>query len=152
TNHPVTNIETIKDKVKVEFLNKSYEIFDKVILTLPSEIAGKICKDLTEEERKKLQNIKYLGIVCPSVVISKSISPFYITNITDDGLPFTGIIEMTNIVDKKDFGGNSLIYLPKYVASDDSIFNLPDDEIEEIFTENLLKMYPYLNRNNIISF
>ena len=75
---------------------------------------------LTETEKQKLTKIKYQGIVCASVLMKKSLSNFYVTNITDE-TPFTGIIEMSALVDKKEFGGNALVYLPKYVAPDDEI-------------------------------
>ena len=64
--------------------------------------------------------------------MKKSLSNFYVTNITDE-TPFTGIIEMSALVDKKEFGGNALVYLPKYVAPDDELFEKSDAEIEENF-------------------
>ena len=108
------------------------ENFDKVILTCPSNIAAEICPQLSENEKEKLTNIKYQGIVCASLLTKKSLSEFYVTNITDE-TPFTGIIEMSALVDKKEFGGNALVYLPKYVAPDDELFEKSDAEIEEIF-------------------
>ena len=62
--------------------------FDKVILTCPSSIAAKILPQLDETEKQKLENIKYQGIVCASVLTKKSLSEFYVTNITDE-TPFT---------------------------------------------------------------
>ena len=59
-----------------------------------------------------------------------SLSDFYVTNITDDA-PFTGVIEMSALVDKKEFGRNTLVYLPKYVGPDDELFDRTDDEIRE---------------------
>ena len=127
------------------------EEFDKVILTCPSNIAAQILPQLTEAEKAKLENIKYQGIVCASVVLKKSLSNFYVTNITDE-TPFTGIIEMTALVDKKEFGGNALVYLPKYVAPDDELFEKTDAEIEEIFLSALEKMYSHFDRKDVLAF
>lgn len=127
------------------------EQFDKVILTCPSNIAAKIVFQLTEVEKAKLNNIKYQGIVCASVLLKKSLSHFYVTNITDE-TPFTGIIEMSALVDKKEFGGNSLVYLPKYVAPDDPLFDKTDDEIKEIFISALEKMYSHFDRKDVVEF
>lgn len=124
---------------------------DSVILTCPSNVAAKICPQLTETEKRKLENIKYQGIVCASVLTKKSLSDFYVTNITDE-TPFTGIIEMSALADKKEFGGNALVYLPKYVAPDDELFEKNDAEIEEIFLSALEKMYPYFERKDVIEF
>ncbi len=74
--------------------------------------------------------------------MKKSLSNFYVTNITDE-TPFTGIIEMSALVDKREFGGNALVYLPKYVAPDDELFEKSDAEIEDIFLSALEKMYSH---------
>ena len=130
---------------------KTEDLFDKVILTCPSSVAAKICPQLTETEKKKLENIKYQGIVCASVLMKKSLSNFYVTNITDE-TPFTGIIEMSAMVDKKEFGGNALVYLPKYVAPDDELFEKSDAEIEGTFLTALEEMYPHFTRKDVLAF
>ncbi len=129
----------------------SETLFDSVILTCPSNIAAKILPQLTDAEKAKLTKIKYQGIVCASVLMKKSLSNFYVTNITDE-TPFTGIIEMSALVDKKEFGGNALVYLPKYVAPDDELFEKTDAEIEEIFVSALEKMYSHFKREDIVEF
>ena len=130
---------------------KTEDEFDRIILTCPSNTAAKICPQLTENEKQKLENIKYQGIVCASVLMKKSLSNFYVTNITDE-TPFTGIIEMSALVDKKEFGGNALVYLPKYVAPDDELFEKSDAEIEDIFLNALEKMYPHFEKADVTAF
>jgi protoporphyrinogen oxidase len=125
--------------------------FDRVILTCPSNVAAKIIPQLTEPEKQKFKNIKYQGIVCASVLMKKSLSDFYVTNITDE-VPFTGIIEMSALVDKAEFGGNALVYLPKYVAPEDELFEKTDAEIEDIFLSALEKMYPHFSRKDVSAF
>jgi len=56
---------------------------------------------------------------------------------------------MSALVDKKNFGGSSLVYLPKYVSPDDPLFSQPDDEIRSYFLDNFKKMYPWLTDENI---
>jgi protoporphyrinogen oxidase len=136
---------------KTENSEPKTQNFDKVILTCPSNIAANICPQLTDPERRKLSNIKYQGIVCASVLMKKSLSNFYVTNITDE-TPFTGIIEMSALVDKSEFGGNAIVYLPKYVSPDDELFERSDAEIEEIFVAELEKMYPHFSRKDVFSF
>ncbi len=128
-----------------------YSEFDSVILTCPSNVAAKILPQLSEAEKAKLRKIKYQGIICASVLMKKSLSNFYVTNITDE-TPFTGIIEMSALVDKSEFGGNALVYLPKYVAPDDELFGKSDAEIEEIFISALEKMYPHFSRKDVEAF
>ena len=119
---------------------------------MPSNIIEKICTDLTEVEKEKLKNIKYLGVVCASVVLRKPLDKYYVTNITDSFAPFTGVIEMSALVDKKEFNEKNLVYLPKYVPPDDPIFTKEDKEIRNEFTKALLKMYPHIKEDDILSF
>lgn len=125
--------------------------FDKVILTCPSNTAEKMLVGLDPNERKMLKNIRYQGIVCASVMMKCSLSKYYVTNITDD-TPFTGIIEMSAIVDKKEFNRNALIYLPRYIAPDDELFDKSDDEIERYFLNGLEKMYPHFRKKDVLAF
>lgn len=125
------------------------EQHDEVIVTLPSGIASKLCTDLQESEKEKLNGIDYLGVICVAVLLDKSISDFYVTNITDTWVPFTGIIEMTALVDKKYLDGKALVYLPKYVVKDDPLYNESDDYLKSYFIDNLKKMYPVISDHNI---
>jgi protoporphyrinogen oxidase len=149
TSHQATEVKTSASGLpSATFTNGFSEEFDQVIVTLPSGIAAGICKGLTEPEKLKLNNIEYLGVICVAVMLDKSVSPFYVTNITDTWVPFTGVIEMTALVDKQYFGGNTLIYLPKYVSPDDPIFTKSDDETKEFFTGKFKEMYPWLKDDN----
>lgn len=127
------------------------DTFDKVILTCPSNVAAQMAPQLTKIEVQDLRNIRYQGIVCASVLLKCSLSKFYVTNITDEA-PFTGVIEMSALVDKKEFCRNSLIYLPKYVAPDDELFEKSDDEIQDLFLSGLEKMYPHFTRKDVLAF
>ena len=136
-------------KPKVIFENGYESTFDKVIVTLPSALATGLCKEITKEEIIKHRNIEYLGVICASVVLNRPISPYYVTNITDTWVPFTGVIEMSALVDKQKFGGKALIYLPKYLNPTDSMFDMSNEEIENLFLSALKKMYPFITDSNI---
>ena len=127
------------------------DTFDKVILTCPSNVAAKMAPQLTKIEKQDLEAIRYQGIVCVSVLMKCSLSNFYVTNITDVA-PFTGVIEMSALVNKKEFDGNALVYLPKYVAPDDELFEKTDDEIRDIFLSGLEKMYTHFCRKDVLAF
>jgi len=137
------------NKAQVSFTDGMIEEFDKVISTLPSGLSAKICNGLSEKEIQKLNDINYLGVICVAVLLDKPVSDFYVTNITDAWVPFTGVIEMSALVDKKYFGNNHLIYLPKYVSPIDPLFNYSDEEIKKFFISNFKKMYPWLKDDNL---
>jgi hypothetical protein len=43
------------------------------------------------------------------------------------------VIEMTALIDKQELDGNALVYLPRYVAPNDELFDHSDAEIEHEF-------------------
>jgi protoporphyrinogen oxidase len=127
------------------------ESFDHVISTLPSFLTASLCPELKDYEIARLKSIKYLGVICVSLLLKRHLTPFYVTNITDDRISFTGVIEMTSLVDPLTFGGSALVYLPKYLSSDDKMFELPDVEIKENFLSFLRLMQPDLTDSEILS-
>ena len=128
------------------------EAFDQVVATMPAPVAARVCQGLTDDEMARLRGVQYLGIVCPSLLLRKPLTGFYVTNITDPGIPFTAIIEMSTLVDRAELGGHVLVYLPKYVAPDDPIFSLSDDEIRETFLAALERMVPAFDRADLLAF
>ena len=136
-------------KPAIFFANGIEEEFDEVIVTLPSSISAKLCSGLSQAEIQKFNDVEYLGVICVAVLLDKSISEFYITNITDSQIPFTGVIEMSALVDKKYLDGKALVYLPKYVVANDPLFDKSDEEIENYFIDNLKKMYPWITNDNL---
>ena len=136
-------------KINLVCENGSTDVFDNVVSTLSSKESVKIAEELTDAEKQQHNAIKYLGVICPSLLLKKSISPYYVTNITDTWPPFTGIIEMTALIDKKETNENHLVYLPKYVTPDNELFNKSDEELRKQFLGSLYKMYPSLSDDDL---
>ncbi|MBE0654154.1 MAG: FAD-dependent oxidoreductase [Bacteroidales bacterium] len=150
TRFKVNKVSREKSKLKVESLEGENLSFDYVISTLPSHLTAKIAPGLSKTEIQALNDIKYLGVACVSLLLKKEITPYYVTNITDSRVPFTGLIEMTALVDRKFFEGHSLLYLPKYVNSEDDIFIWDEDRFKHYFISELKKMNPTLMDEEIV--
>jgi protoporphyrinogen oxidase len=127
-------------------------VFDRVVTTVPTGAIAALCPQMAADEKRRLQDVVYQGIVCASLLIKKPLSSFYVTNITDRWVPFTGVIEMTALVDKERFGGNSLVYLPCYLTQSDAFWDKTDEEVEESFLAALERMYPQFSRSDVIEF
>lgn len=136
----------------VVFHNGHRASFDRVVLSMAAPIAARICPDLSTIEKERLNGVQYLGVICASVLLKRPLAGFYVTNITDPWVPFTGVIEMSALVDSSDLGGHALVYLPKYVSSEDPAFAASDEEVKESFLQALLRMYPQLKPDDVLSF
>lgn len=126
--------------------------FDQVVVTLAPPVTAKLCTGLNDEEKSRLAGVEYQGIVCASALLKKPLAGFYVTNLTDPGLPFTAVIEMTALVNPAELGGHTLVYLPKYLSCDDPAFSQPDDSWQERFIAALFQMYPHLEPEDLLTF
>ncbi len=151
-NQRVESIESNGECPQVRLEDGSALSFDRVVVTSAAPLASKLVPSLSEAEHRVLNDVTYQGIVCASLVLKKPLAHYYVTNITDDWVPFTAVIEMTALVDATEFAGQTLVYLPKYVSPDDPHFRLSDDEIQERFVSALERMYPHFSRDDLLAF
>lgn len=127
-------------------------IFDELVLTIPCNQISMLCPQLSDNEKQRLNGVAYQGVICPAVLLKKPLDGYYITNITDAWVPFTAVIEMTALVDRKNFNGNSLIYLPRYLAQNDPFWEKNDGDIREEFLNALMRMYPSFLKEDVLAF
>jgi len=102
----VQRIHDRGDGVDVSLVDGGALSFDRVVSTVPAGAFAQACPQLQPEERERLDRVVYQGIVCGALLTRTPLSPYYVTNITDPGIPLTGIIEMTALVDRERFGGH----------------------------------------------
>ena len=131
--------------------DKAYE-FDALIVTVPCDQIPDLCPELSTDEKKRLQRVTYNGVISLAVLTKKPLAGYYITNITDKWVPFTGVIEMTALVNRKYFGGNSLIYLPRYLNKEDYFREKSNAKVREEFLAALQSMYPSFQKDEVVAF
>lgn len=125
--------------------------YDRVILTTPCPVTLKITNaDTAIPYWEGLNKVEYLAISCVLLILSRGLSPYYVTNLLDPDLPFTGVIEATNVVPPDDVGGRHLVYLPKYMPADDPYTSKSAEQIEREFIAALKRMYPDLRDEEIL--
>ena len=124
----------------------------KAILTVPCPEILELCPQLMPQERSRLKTVVYQDLICAAFILKTPLSEFYTTNIAADNVPFTGIIEMTALVDKSNFGGHSLIYLPRYMTKGDPLFTKSDEAIKDAFMTSLKMMHPKLNAADLVAY
>lgn len=113
-----------------------------VVCTLQAPLFGRLIPSADPTYRAQLTNQEYLGVICPLMVLDRPLTGYWTLNITDDRIPFTGIIETTSYIDPAHVGGHHLVYLPKYTWPGSEWQTKTDAEIETIWLDSLTRMFP----------
>lgn len=143
-------VEIVRSGPTVEF-GDEVRGFDEVVVTAAPPFAVRIIDGLSSVERNQLAGIRYQGIVCASLLTSRPLAGHYLTYIHGEA-PFTGVVEMSAFVDPAEFGGRTLVYLPKYCSPDDPILEESDDSIRRRFLAALANIYPGFDAGEVEAF
>ncbi len=147
THQKVVSINHLKNGVEVKTSETTFR-FDQLISTIPTAQLQKIApeiKDLYPDSPRP----RYLGVIRMALVLKRSLSPYYITNLIDVGNPFTGIIEVSRLGDIKEFNGHHFVMIPRYDLPSSNWFDKSDEEIKQIFIAQLKKSFPDIEDNII---
>jgi protoporphyrinogen oxidase len=146
---PVREVKAEGDLVTLETGIGGFLRFDRVVLTVPCTRILEMCPQLSPEEQTRLRSIVHQDLLCAALLLEKPLSGYYVTNLGDADMPFTGVIEMTALVDKAEFGGRSLVYLPRYLSKGDPLFRKDDEAVLSLFMDALRKMDPDLRAGDL---
>jgi protoporphyrinogen oxidase len=127
------------------------EHFDKVIFTSPVNVLRQVADASLVKFDDRGSEVEYLGVICMVLVTRKALVPYYIVNIADQRIPFTGIIGMSNLVSTEETAGLHVTFLPKYVDSTSPLLRAPEAELKSTFFEGLHLMFPDLDERDIES-
>ena len=142
TGVSVTRIEPgTPQGIEVE-CDRTRERYDKVVFTSPVNVLERVAAPELLRETGGRGAVEYLGVVCMVLVSRKPLTPYYVLNIADERIPFTGVIGMSNLVSVDETAGLHITYLPKYALSDDPVLRCPDEELRTQFFDGLRLMWP----------
>jgi len=143
--HCGSNVQKISaDKNAGIWLERDYkrEHFDKIVFTSPVNILRNICDPELVKIENDQRDVEYLGVICMVLITHKPIVPYYVLNIADQRIPFTGVVGMSTVVDPKETAGRHVTYFPKYVLSTDPLLGAKEAELRETFMRGARLMFP----------
>ena len=125
--------------------------FEQVICTAPASVLRETVDPALLVVEEPDVATEYLGAVCVVVVTTVPISPYYVINVADESLPFTGVIGMSNVMPPEHTGGHYLTYLPKYLLSTEAAFEASDADVERTFLAGLKAIFPAFDEASVVS-
>jgi protoporphyrinogen oxidase len=146
-NSPVEEIRVANGAATGVVANGQFRAFDRVLVTTAPEIFNQIAPDLPADYRARLAQIKYLANVCLVMRLDRSLSDTYWLNVGDPTIPFTGVIEHTNMQRPEIYGGAHLAYLSRYMAPDDPYYQMSPEELLAAYLPHLQKMFRGFSRD-----
>jgi protoporphyrinogen oxidase len=142
-----TSVEKIiakNGKVEGIYYNKKYHKFDCFVSTVPLQILGWLLPDAVEKK-----GVKYQGMVIFITKSKKQFTDKYWLNICDEGFPFGGIIEQTNLVGKKRYNGFNIAYFLNYIPQGHKFFDYTDEQLFREFFPYMKKIAPSMEKSDI---
>ena len=129
------------------------EYFDEVVCTSPTPVIRQIVdSDLLDyHPSPAAAEVEYLGVVCGVLVTNEPLSKFYVINIADSSIDFTGVIGMSNVVPAKYTDDLHLTYLPRYMLSTDADMDKSDEYYRDRYFDGLEKMFPDFKRDSALT-
>jgi protoporphyrinogen oxidase len=150
-NSPVENIESAENGLLIT-ANGLQESFDTCLVTTSPGLLAKMAPTLPEDYLGDLLALKHMGAVVLTQALKRPLLPDHQTywlNIpandpdkSQNGVPFLALVEHTNYIDKKHYGGDHIIYCGDYVLPDHTYMTMSQAELENKFVDVLTQFNP----------
>jgi protoporphyrinogen oxidase len=142
------NTYTITDNEK-----KQYREYDIIASTVAYPILVKIASSLlSDKEKEKMNTIQYTAARIMVLFLKKSFMDFYWLNNGNKEIPFGGIIEHTNMINKDVYDGKTVLYISNYMFPEDKLYHVSDEELLREYIFMLKKINDKFDESDIITY
>ncbi len=117
------------------------ERFDAVLSTAPSFVLPDLVPPMPDEYDGRLSGVPYMAAVLIILVLDRPLTGVYWLNVADRSIPFVGMIEHTNMIDRSLYEGKHIVYLSNYLSVGHPLYGMDKDEL-------LAEYLPHLNKVN----
>ena len=130
--------------LKVQFPDGPEEShdFDAILSTTPSYLFPNLVPELSEEYKAMMSSVTYQAAILIVLVLDRPLTWAYWLNIADRSLPFVGVIEHTNYIDKSHYGGNHIVYISNYIGQENEMYQMSPDDLWQRYLPALQKINP----------
>lgn len=118
--------------------------YDRVIVTGSPRLLAKLAPQLPVDYLGQLANLRSLGAVVMVIALKQRLTPtfYWMQGMHKEEFPFLTLVEHTNFIDPKYYGGDHLLYCGDYLPPDHTYFRLSQDELLARFIPALQRVNP----------
>lgn len=129
----------VMNDTKVEGIETKgvFEIYEKVISTIPLPLVAKIAPDLPKNIYEKYSSKINIGCVCVIAKLNKKLTNNFWLNTNDEEMDIPGIIEYSNL--NPEVG--HIVYVPYYMPQTNPKFQ----DRDEVFKQKVSKYFKIIN-------
>jgi protoporphyrinogen oxidase len=131
--------------VNITPLNDDPQHFDQCLATTSPALLARLAPDLPSSYLQGLLDLKSMGAVVMVLALTHQLSEqgFYWYNLPKKaGYPFLALVEHTNFLSPKYFGGDHIIYIGDYLETNHEHFRLSQEELLVRFLPSLIRFNP----------
>lgn len=142
-NTDVTGVQTENGRVVALDTREGSVTANEFLLTPSFAVIAKIFDDVADQKwLASLRRVNYLGNMCLVLQMDRSLSDTYWLNVNDPGFPFVGVIEHTNFDAPENYDGKHIVFISRYLATQDPVWSFGDKQYLEFAIEHLQRMFP----------
>lgn len=125
--------------------------YDKVIFTAPTAEFISAFPQLPKEYKKRLSSIPHLHALT-LVILGKEklLKDTYWLNINERDFPFVGVVQHTNMIDSKYYGGSEAAYIANYLPDNHPYLKMTKEELLKIYLPYLAKINPQATSKSFV--
>ncbi|MBA3469532.1 MAG: NAD(P)/FAD-dependent oxidoreductase [Herpetosiphonaceae bacterium] len=117
------------------------EAFDAVLSTTSPSLLRRMVPALPADYTAQLEQLKSLGAVVLTVALSQSLTNgMYWMNMDKAHFPYLALVEHTQMIDRRHYNGQHLVYLGDYLEPSHEYFSLTQEELLARFMPSLRRV------------
>jgi protoporphyrinogen oxidase len=150
TEQKVDSIIANGSRVKALSVEGELLQFDKVVSTVPLTQFFHLIDPGVLTEAFRHNGVAYQAAVNVLLVLRERLTRYYWMPTVDSGVSFSGIVETTNLIRRKDLGDINLVYLVNYVPREHPLFSIESSELISNSIKELESVMPSFRSNQIL--
>lgn len=112
----------------IETQDGETHLFDHVVSAVPLPHFLRMLGGGPEDYLAQLAAIEFIGVLCVTLRLTRSVSDNYWLNVNDPRIPFNGCIEYTNLHPQMTPDGSRILYVPFYLPRSHPRFTFSDEK------------------------